>query len=99
VLETSIGTRPNLPYFVNHVGVTEVHGLDICSGQLTQCQRYARKRDWQVELTHANTEQLPYRDQVFDAVFHFGGINFFNNVQQAVDEMARVVKPGGKVVF
>lgn len=99
VLETSIGTGPNLPYFVNHPGVTEIHGLDISAGQLAQCQRYARKRGWQVELTHANAEEVPYRDNTFEAVFHFGGINFFNNMQQAVDEMARVVKPGGKVIF
>ena len=99
VLETSIGTGPNLPYFVNHPGVTEIHGLDISAGQLAQCARYAQKRGWQVELTHANAEELPYLDSTFDAVFHFGGINFFNNMKKAVDEMARVVKPGGKVVY
>jgi ubiquinone/menaquinone biosynthesis C-methylase UbiE len=99
LLETSIGTGPNLPYFVDHPGVTEIHGLDISSGQLAQCQRYAKKRGWQVELTHANAEELPYQDNTFDSVFHFGGINFFNNMQKAIDEMVRVVKPGGKVVF
>lgn len=99
LLETSIGTGPNLPYFVIHPGVTEIHGLDISAGQLAQCQRYAQKRGWQVELTHGNAEELPYRDSSFDAVFHFGGINFFNDMKKAVDEMIRVVKPGGKVVF
>jgi ubiquinone/menaquinone biosynthesis C-methylase UbiE len=99
LLETSIGSGPNLPYFVNHPGVSEMHGMDISAGQLAQCQRYAQKRGWQVELTQANAEELPYQDNSFDALFHFGGINFFDNRQQAVDEMIRVVKPGGKVVF
>jgi ubiquinone/menaquinone biosynthesis C-methylase UbiE len=99
VLETSIGSGPNLPFFIAAPQVTEIHGLDISNGQLQQCRRYARKRGWQVELTHGNAEKLPYKDNSFDAIFHFGGINFFNNMQQAVDEMVRVAKPGTKVVF
>lgn len=99
VLETSIGSGPNLPYFVSVPDVTEIHGLDISIGQLNQCQRYARVRGWEVELTLGNAENLPYQDNTFDAVFHFGGINFFNDRQKAVDEMIRVARPGSKVVF
>lgn len=99
LLETSIGSGPNLPYFIHHPGVSEVHGLDISAGQLAQCQRIAQKCSWQVELTQANAEELPYRENTFEALFHFGGINFFDDRQKAVDEMIRVVKPGGKVVF
>ena len=99
VLETSIGSGPNLPYFINSLLVEEVHGMDISAGQLAQCQRYVRKRGWGVELVQANAEELPYQDNTFDALFHFGGINFFNNMKKAVDEMVRVVRPGAKVVF
>ncbi len=31
-------------------------------------------------------------------MFHFGGINEFGELRRALDEMTRVVKPGGKVV-
>lgn len=99
VLETSIGTGPNLPYFISAPQVTEIHGLDISIGQLNQCQRYVQKKGWDVELTLGNAEDLPYQDNYFDVVFHFGGINFFDNIQKAIFEMVRVAKSGAKVVI
>src|SRR3546814_5164791 len=42
---------------------------------------------------------LPFEDRFFDAAFHFGGINLFEDVEGAIGEMNRVVKPGGRVVF
>jgi ubiquinone/menaquinone biosynthesis C-methylase UbiE len=43
--------------------------------------------------------KLPFVDGYFDAVFHFGGINLFDNMKNAIQEMARVTKYGGRVVF
>lgn len=43
--------------------------------------------------------ELPFGDNYFDAVFHFGGINLFDNIEQAINEMSRVVCPGGRVGF
>jgi ubiquinone/menaquinone biosynthesis C-methylase UbiE len=47
----------------------------------------------------SDAQKLQFRNQYFDAVFHFGGINLFDNIQNAIGEMSRVVKFGGKVVF
>ena len=33
---------------------------------------------------------LPYSDESFDIVYHFGGINFMPSVRDAIHEMARV---------
>ena len=41
---------------------------------------------------------LPFSDGYFDAVFHFGGFNDFEDPKAAFEELARVVKKGGKVV-
>lgn len=41
---------------------------------------------------------LPFGDAVFDAAYHFGGVNLFADVRHALAEMARVVKPNGRVV-
>ena len=41
---------------------------------------------------------LPFPDGYFDAVFHFGGFNDFADPKAAFEELARVVKKGGKVV-
>ena len=51
-----------------------------------------------VDFLVSNAAYLPLADASFDAAFHFGGINAFGDVRRALAEMARVVRPGGKVV-
>ncbi|WP_248744309.1 MULTISPECIES: class I SAM-dependent methyltransferase [unclassified Pseudomonas] len=53
----------------------------------------------QISLSVANACNLPFEDGFFDAAFHFGGINLFDDVKGAIAEMARVTKNGGRVVF
>lgn len=50
-------------------------------------------------LSVCNACRLPFEDGFFDAAFHFGGINLFDDVKGAIDEMTRVTKEGGRVVF
>jgi ubiquinone/menaquinone biosynthesis C-methylase UbiE/uncharacterized protein YbaR (Trm112 family) len=99
VLEVSIGPGVNLPYLMNRPDVGEVFGLDISPGQLRGCQRYVRRKGWDVDLFLGNGEQLPFQEASFDGVFHVGGINFFNNKQAAIDEMIRVAKPGARILI
>jgi ubiquinone/menaquinone biosynthesis C-methylase UbiE/uncharacterized protein YbaR (Trm112 family) len=99
VLEVSIGPGVNLPYLIHRPDLGEVFGLDISLGQLLRCQSYIRKKGWEVDLFLGNGEQLPFRDESFEGVFHVGGINFFNNKKAAIDEMIRVAKPGARVLI
>lgn len=52
-----------------------------------------------VSLSVCNACHLPFEDGFFDAAFHFGGINLFDDVRLAIEEMARVTRDGGRVVF
>jgi len=99
VLEVSIGPGVNLPYLVYRPDVGELHGLDISLGQLTGCQRFLHSKRWAAELALGNAEKLPYADNSFDAIFHIGGINFFNDKKAAIDEMIRVAKPGTRILI
>jgi ubiquinone/menaquinone biosynthesis C-methylase UbiE len=51
-----------------------------------------------LEFFVGNATRLPFPDGFFAAAFHFGGLNLFSDRAMAIREMARVVKPGGKVV-
>lgn len=51
-----------------------------------------------LRLFRADVMRLPFADGFFDAAFHFGGLNLFPDIAAALAEMARVVKPGGRVV-
>jgi len=99
VLEVSIGPGVNLPYCIDRSDLGEVFGLDISLGQLKNCQRYVTKKGWGVDLFLGNAEQLPFRDEAFEGVFHVGGINFFNDKNAAIVEMIRVAKPGALILI
>jgi ubiquinone/menaquinone biosynthesis C-methylase UbiE len=99
LLEVSVGPGVNLPYLVGRPDVGEVYGLDISLGQLRRCRSYLRRQGWTVPLYLGNAEELPFGDATFDAVFHIGGINFFNDKKKAIAEMIRVARPGTRIVI
>ncbi len=68
--------------------------LDLSRGMLRQCRKRGDQRAF---LVHGNAQYLPFADNSFDALFHFGGINQFNDPSLAITEFVRVVKPGGLV--
>lgn len=97
VLETSIGAGANIPPLTNKAHYV---GVDISMEMLRACQRYHLiNQSYDLQLIHANAEYLPFKDESFDVVFHFGGINFFNDIPQAINEMIRVAKPGALILI
>jgi ubiquinone/menaquinone biosynthesis C-methylase UbiE len=99
VLEVSIGPGVNLPYLFESPKVGEVYGLDIAWGQLARCRSFVHRRGWAVDLFLGAAEALPFKEACFDSVFHIGGINFFSDKKQAIEEMIRVARPGTKIVI
>jgi ubiquinone/menaquinone biosynthesis C-methylase UbiE len=74
-----------------------ITGVDISTTQLAACRRRNLSRDLRLILGEA--EDLPFRDQEFDAVLSNGGFNHFNDPEAALREMARVAKPGAPIVI
>jgi len=99
VLEVSIGSGGNLPYIFESPRVGDIYGLDISVTQLTNCRRLIAKRGWPVELFLGKAEELPFRSDSFDSVFHIGGMNFFSEKRKAINEMIRVARSGSKIVI
>jgi SAM-dependent methyltransferase len=46
----------------------------------------------------ADVRQLPFRDASFDAIYSMGTIEHFDETERAVEEMARVLRPGGRAI-
>jgi ubiquinone/menaquinone biosynthesis C-methylase UbiE len=96
VLEVSIGTGANLKFLPAEA---RYFGCDLSWGMLMQCQHNLGRWSRQAELFLGAAERLPFRDDVFDVVFHMGGINFFNDRAAALREMIRVARPGTKLLI
>lgn len=95
-LEVSIGTGLSAPHFPPGI---ELFGLDLSWGMLRRAKKNLLKWRRPAELCQGEAENLPFKDGVFDAVLHVGGINFFNDKARAIREMIRVAKPGAKIVI
>ena len=93
VLEVSVGTGANLRCLPP--GAT-LFGLDISWGMLARCRQNLEKWQLEAELFMGNAEELPFCDESFDAVFHVGGINAFNDRDRALAEMVRVARSGAR---
>ncbi len=75
----------------------DIVGIDISSVQLAACQRRTVGRN--VPLVLGEAEDLPFADNWFDAILSIGGFNYFNDPARALQEMSRVVRPGGTIVI
>ncbi len=96
ILEVSPGPGVFQKFLRNDIGENgELVALDLSMGMLQQCRKKNKKLN--VQLIHGNAQFLPFADNSFDALFHFGGINLFNDPQKAVNEFIRVVKKDGIV--
>jgi SAM-dependent methyltransferase len=49
--------------------------------------------------TVADVRAIPFRDGSFDAVYSMGTVEHFEETEQAVEEIFRVVRPGGRAII
>jgi ubiquinone/menaquinone biosynthesis C-methylase UbiE/uncharacterized protein YbaR (Trm112 family) len=96
VLEVGVGTGANLPHLPRDI---EFYGIDLSWGMLLKCRKNLRKWRRSAHLFQAQAGRLPFRAEVFDCVFHVGGINYFSDPERAIREMIWVAKPGTKIVI
>jgi demethylmenaquinone methyltransferase/2-methoxy-6-polyprenyl-1,4-benzoquinol methylase len=72
----------------------EVVGSDFSEGMLERARAKAPGLRWE----HADALALPYGDDSFDAATVGFGARNFGDLERGLGEMARVVRPGGRVV-
>jgi len=79
----------------------KVTGVDISSGMLELGRKKIEKRGLQskIELKLADSENLPFTDNSFDAITVGFGVRNFENLEKGIREMHRVLKPGGKMII
>lgn len=100
VLETGCGTGRDTVHLAAKAGV--VYATDLSADMIRVGRARVAEAGLGTDRVHlfvSDATRLPFAGAYFDAAYHFGGLNLFPDIQRGIAEMARVVKPGGKVVF
>lgn len=76
-------------------------GVDIARKPLKLAKKILKKRqDSRIEFAVAPAEKLPFKNNIFDIVTAiFGALDHSEKYVGGFKEIARVIKPGGKIVF
>jgi ubiquinone/menaquinone biosynthesis C-methylase UbiE len=75
----------------------EVVGVDLAEGMVQTTNAEAASRGATARAVVMDAEHLDFPDAVFDRVFCGFGIMFFPNLDRALAECRRVLKPGGRL--
>ena len=78
-----------------------VAGVDHSDAMLRQASQRNRAaiREGRVELKLGSAAQVPYSDTQFDCVFAIKNAQFWKDLPKALGEIARVLKPGGRILL
>ena len=99
VLDCATGTGDLAIAFKKAVGEKgTVVGTDFSSEMLLKAPQKSRKKGMNITWEVADAMDLPYDDDRFDISSIAFGIRNVDEPETALSEMARVVRPGGKVV-
>lgn len=100
VLDCATGTGDLAIEFKRAVGDQgEVIGTDFCESMLDKAPPKAKSENLAITFQLADVTKLPFKDGQFDVSSIAYGIRNVSDPALALKELARVVKPGGRVMI
>ena len=100
ILDCATGTGDLAIQFKSIVGPRgEVIGTDFCEEMMESAPAKAFARGLDITFAQADVMALPFQDRMFDISSISFGIRNVADAKKGISELARVVKPGGKVMI
>lgn len=97
-LDVSTGAGHTALAFAPHVA--EVIACDLTPQMLDAARKLANERGiTNIDLKPADAHQLPFNENTFDLVTNRIALHHYTDARKAIEEMARVCKPGGIVAL
>jgi arsenite methyltransferase len=97
ILELAAGRGFNSLYLAHRHPDAEIYGFDLAESHIRFANRKAQNLP-NVNYSVADFENLPFVDGVFDVVFVVESICHAQDMQRALQESYRVLRPGGKLI-
>ncbi len=97
ILDIATGTGDLAIMAAQRTKAKEIIGADISKGMLAVGEQkiQAKALSNRVQLQFADSENLPFENDYFDAVTVAFGVRNFENLDGGIQEIYRVLKPGG----
>jgi len=100
ILDVATGTG-DFAIEAGKIQSAQIVGVDISEGMLEAGRKkISRLRlDQRISLQTGDSENLPFPDNTFDASIVAFGVRNFENLDKGLNEINRVMKPGGRFVI
>ncbi len=100
ILDIATGTG-DLAILMAQTKADKIIGLDISAGMLEVGQKKInqKKLSDKIEMFLADSENMPYENDTFDAITVAFGVRNFENLEKGLAEILRVLKPNGVFVI
>jgi SAM-dependent methyltransferase len=98
VFELGVGGGANQPYY-DAARITHFAGIDPGGKLLEMARAEAEKKGWQADIRQGVGEAIPFDDASFDTVVCTYTLCSVQDQAQALKEMRRILKPGGKLLY
>lgn len=101
VLDVATGTGDVAIMMQKYLNPDKIIGIDISNGMLEHGRKKIAKLllNDKIELQQGDSETINFPDNTFDAITVAFGVRNFENLHKGLEEMLRVLKPGGKLVI
>jgi ubiquinone/menaquinone biosynthesis C-methylase UbiE len=97
ILEIGFGTGINIKYYPGNV--KKIIGIDANKGMLNQFNKKSGNGKIEIDLLHQSGESLPFPDNSISSVVSTYTLCSIKNITSALNEIYRVLIPGGKYYF
>jgi demethylmenaquinone methyltransferase/2-methoxy-6-polyprenyl-1,4-benzoquinol methylase len=101
ILDVATGTADVAIMTYKILQPEKIIGIDISEGMLNIGKKKIEEANLtpNIELKLGDSEKILFPDNSFDAITVAFGVRNFENLEQGLREMCRVLQPGGKVVI
>ena len=100
VLDVAIGTADLTIEMLKRSKAEQVTGLDLSDKMMAIGKlKVESLKLKEVHFVHGNAQKMPFEDETFDGVTCAFGCRNFQNLDEGLKEMFRVLQPGGQVTI
>jgi len=97
VLEVGLGTGLNIPHYTG--AVEHLFGLGPARALLEKAKPQAERAPFPIDFMEAGAEDIPLESHLVDTVVSTWTLCSIPDLERALQEMRRVLRPGGRLIF